>query len=293
MTVSNTAPSSQSDSAPRSSRRVPLRLQLLALTLAPLLALGATWLTVTVTAGAADDRALLVQGARQTASILAQGVFQDLSRTNRAATRINPLDAALITGIQSRLSEIVQQDLLPLEFVVVVNDRRVPVAVFDRVFLEPGAPADVALDAVGAWRRVRPEAGALVVVESTAPATRTSRLDGRAVTLVEEPLPAGAGGVVMGLREDRLRARVETTVLGTIALLGTVFLLAALIAALFAGALTRRVLSLLHATDAISLGRLDAPIQSARHDELGDLAAAIERLRTSLEILLARGDRQT
>lgn len=63
---------------------------------------------------------------------------------------------------------------------------------------------------------------------------------------------------------------------------------AALLAWLAAGQLVRPILAVTAATDRISLGDIDTPVRVDTSDELRDLGQAVERLRVSLQLALRR-----
>src|SRR5690606_9547934 len=113
----------------------------------------------------------------------------------------------------------------------------------------------------------------------------------------EEPLLASsairrggapAGAVVLALDPSGLRAQLGQVLLTTL-LVGLIPVLFAVLAAL---SLTRGIRDairyLLVATDRISHGDFERPVDLQRDDELGQIAAAVERMRVSLRESMER-----
>ena len=99
---------------------------------------------------------------------------------------------------------------------------------------------------------------------------------------------AAAGAVVLALDPSGLRAQVGQVLLTTL-LVGLIPVLFAVLAAL---SLTRGIRDairyLLVATDRISHGDFERPVELERDDELGQIAAAVERMRVSLRESMER-----
>lgn len=113
----------------------------------------------------------------------------------------------------------------------------------------------------------------------------------------EEPLVASSdvrrngvpvGSVVVGLDRSGLRSQLGQVLLTTL-LVGLIPVLFAVLAAL---SLTRGIRDairyLLVATDRISHGDFERPVELQRDDELGQIAAAVERMRVSLRESMER-----
>ena len=78
-------------------------------------------------------------------------------------------------------------------------------------------------------------------------------------------------------------------ILGIIALLILAAVaIASLVANTFAQRITKPITNLTEAASAISLGQLDAPVAVTSNDELGDLAEALDRMRSSLKGAIER-----
>ena len=171
------------------------------------------------------------------------------------------------------------------------------------------------LDADGstlmAWRADGADQGALpenalalararttTAAPAVAPTTWTDdlRASGRTALAVlglatEEPTVAAAsvqrlgtpvGAVVVGVASDVERA-AAAQVFRTVALVGLVPVLFAVLAALsLTRGLTDAIGYLLVATDRISHGDFERPVELARDDELGQIAKGVERMRVSL-----------
>ncbi len=96
------------------------------------------------------------------------------------------------------------------------------------------------------------------------------------------------GAVVVGVSGDGQRGPVGSALL-TILLVGLIpVLIAVMVALALTRTLTGAVEYLLEAADRISRGDLEHAVELRRHDELGQLARAIERMRVSLQEGLER-----
>ncbi len=89
------------------------------------------------------------------------------------------------------------------------------------------------------------------------------------------------------LRQDSQNAVLQHVFL-IIGLLALGLLLTVAAAAWFANQLAKPIVALTQAADRISLGELETPVISKQNDELGDLAAAVERMRVSLKTAIER-----
>ena len=92
----------------------------------------------------------------------------------------------------------------------------------------------------------------------------------------------------IGLLDVSARALQREQLYQLLGLTGLTLLVAATVAAMFARRMSQRILALTFAADRISLGELEASVKQSSHDELGDLAAALERMRLSLKISMER-----
>ncbi|MFO7545550.1 MAG: HAMP domain-containing protein [Trueperaceae bacterium] len=141
-------------------------------------------------------------------------------------------------------------------------------------------------------------ARATTAAPAVAPTTWTDdlRASGRTALAVlglatEEPMVAAAsvqrlgtpvGAVVVGVASDVERA-AAAQVFRTVALVGLIPVLFAVLAALsLTRGLTDAIGYLLVATDRISHGDFERPVELSRDDELGQIAKGVERMRVSL-----------
>ncbi len=245
-----------------------LRIKVLVLVLLPVLALGAAWFTTVQTVQAPDARSLLVQGARQAAATFASTVSEEVRASlNPERLRIN---------LERRLEALVTSDLLTLEFAAITDaDGRV-LYVRDRAFNAGG----------GRWADAFPQTLALIARSGNGEGQGTPRrVDGREII----PVSVGAAplGVVFGLNTAAVESRVRGATLVASAALVITLLIAGVAAAAYAAHLVARIARLARTAEQVSLGVTDAPLSSDAGDEIGTLARALERLRTSVEILSA------
>ncbi|MBI4526148.1 MAG: ABC transporter substrate-binding protein [Deltaproteobacteria bacterium] len=103
------------------------------------------------------------------------------------------------------------------------------------------------------------------------------------------PLLGGqAGSVHVGLWEEAVHGELEQALLLLIGAIAVAMFLAMVLSILLARKLTRPILHLTQAADLMSKGDLDTPISMNRRDEMGDLARALERMRSSLKAAMVR-----
>ena len=88
--------------------------------------------------------------------------------------------------------------------------------------------------------------------------------------------------------EDRARELAFNTRTVNLTILAVTLVLIGLIVSVYGHLLTRHVRHLTDVADRISVGELDARIEIHRRDELGQLAAAIERMQDSLRLSIER-----
>jgi methyl-accepting chemotaxis protein len=107
---------------------------------------------------------------------------------------------------------------------------------------------------------------------------------------VAHALVTRLGWVIVVQQEvDEAFAPVDASIRGALAAVGAVALFALLGSLLLARALTGPILSLTKTADAISRGDTSMSIaETARGDELGGLARAIDRMRVSIELAIKR-----
>jgi HAMP domain-containing protein len=92
----------------------------------------------------------------------------------------------------------------------------------------------------------------------------------------------------IGVFDDQSRALGVQQLQAALALLALSLILAGLLAVFAARSVSRPITGLIGVANQISLGELQQPVQRTSNDEIGDLSEAIERMRVSLKILIAR-----
>jgi methyl-accepting chemotaxis protein len=88
--------------------------------------------------------------------------------------------------------------------------------------------------------------------------------------------------------EEELLAPLKETLTLGLWLLGGAAIFVALVARFAAKMLTKPIVELTDAADQMSVGALGVPITSNRHDELGQLAEALDRVRKSMAAAMSR-----
>jgi HAMP domain-containing protein len=92
----------------------------------------------------------------------------------------------------------------------------------------------------------------------------------------------------VGVFDDQSRALGVQQLWAALALLALSLVLAGLLAIFAARSVSRPITGLIAVTNQISMGELQQPVPRTSNDEIGDLSEAIERMRLSLKILIAR-----
>jgi HAMP domain-containing protein len=92
----------------------------------------------------------------------------------------------------------------------------------------------------------------------------------------------------IGVFDDQSRALGVQQLWAALALLALSLVLAGLLAVFAARSVSRPITGLIGVANQISMGELQQPVPRTSNDEIGDLAEAIERMRLSLKILIAR-----
>ena len=269
---------------------VSLRWKLLALTLTPMLIMGGAWVTHTTTTQASEQQQRLVQGAVQTASVFGQGVVEF------KAEKFEDFSSMQIrTGVQQRAQDLVTAGLVPLLDAVVTDHKGNAAGAYNTRFSDDSMPVSVYTDPQGTWNTLFPQTkqavrnAALSVISGAGHGKgEIVRLDGRDVILAAHALPDGSGSTVLVLDANSITASVQASVQNTLWQLLVVLLVTAAAAFWFAQSLSKRLTRLAQQADDISLGRIDTPIKRDAHDEIGDVAESVERMRTSLELAFNR-----
>ena len=92
----------------------------------------------------------------------------------------------------------------------------------------------------------------------------------------------------VGVFDDQSRALGVQQLWAALALLALSLVIAGLLAVVAARSVSRPITALIRAANQISMGELQQPVQRTSNDEIGDLSEAIERMRVSLKVLIAR-----
>ena len=120
---------------------------------------------------------------------------------------------------------------------------------------------------------------------------RTLRLEGKMVYETSVPILGGqVGAAHLGMRGDFIEGEIRRAVLPIIEIVAGVILGGILISSVLVAVMTRTIRRLAQVASDMSKGDLETPVTlgSASRDEIGDLARALERLRSSLKAAMSR-----
>jgi HAMP domain-containing protein len=120
---------------------------------------------------------------------------------------------------------------------------------------------------------------------------RALRLEGKMVYETSVPILGGQVGTVhLGIRGDFVEGEIRRAVLPIIEIVAGVILGGILISSALVTVMTRPIRRLRHVADSMSKGDLDTPVSVSMesHDEIGDLARSLERMRSSLKAAMSR-----
>jgi HAMP domain-containing protein len=120
---------------------------------------------------------------------------------------------------------------------------------------------------------------------------RALRLEGKMVYETSVPILGGqVGAAHLGMRGDFIEGEIRRAVLPIIEIVAGVFLGGILISSVLVAVMTRTIRRLAQVASGMSKGDLETPVtlDSASRDEIGDLARALERLRSSLKAAMSR-----
>jgi len=113
---------------------------------------------------------------------------------------------------------------------------------------------------------------------------RAVRFKGKTVYETRYPILGGqAGAVHLGMQGDFVEGEIRRALVPIIATIIVIFVAGIVLCVLLAWVMTRRILRLSHMADRMSKGDLDTPVDIESHDELGNLARSLERMRSSLK----------
>jgi HAMP domain-containing protein len=276
-----------------------LRWKLLPVALVPALLLGGAWLTTTLLQSQAAQ-SLALRSTYQTARVFARSA---LDGANVPATGIGAAQTA--TALENKVMDLYASRSLPLAWVSITDAKGKTVAVYGQAIeAQPAAK----LEPVKTFRAMAPDAlaaseslGASSVTFAGSdgadlaanpndenPVARIANLESGQYRLVSHPLENKLGAVQFAISSNEIDGPARTNLFATLAVLAVTLGLVALIASLVIQSLSRRIVDLAATADRISLGNLDERIQSNTKDEIGDLAASLERMRHSLESAMRR-----
>jgi HAMP domain-containing protein len=120
---------------------------------------------------------------------------------------------------------------------------------------------------------------------------RALRLEGKMVYETSVPILGGqVGAAHLGMGGDFVEGEIRRAVLPIIEIVAGVFLGGILISSALVAVMTRTIRRLAQVASGMSKGDLETPVtlDSASRDEIGDLARALERLRSSLKAAMSR-----
>jgi HAMP domain-containing protein len=276
-----------------------LRWKLLPVALVPALLLGGAWLTTTLLQSQAAQE-LALRSTYQTARVFARSALDGASVP---ATGIGASQTA--TALENKVMDLYASRSLPLAWVSITDAKGKTVAVYGQAIeAQPAAK----LEPVKTFRSLAPDAlaaneslGASSVTFTGSdgadlaanpndenPVARIANLESGQYHLVSHPLENKLGAVQFAVSSNEIDGPARTNLFVTLAVLAVTLGLVALIASLVIQSLSRRIVDLAATADRISLGNLDEQIQSNTKDEIGDLAASLERMRHSLESAMRR-----
>ena len=97
------------------------------------------------------------------------------------------------------------------------------------------------------------------------------------------------GSAHLGIRRDFVEEEIQHAVLPLIGIVSVILMGIMLLSCLFLRVMTRPIRNLRYRADRMSKGDLDTPVDVnvASHDEIGDLARSLERMRSSLKVAMS------
>ena len=126
---------------------------------------------------------------------------------------------------------------------------------------------------------------------------RELSLSGRAVYATGVPILEGQlGAVHVGFWVDAVESEIQRTLLPLVGIMVIVPLIGALISFLLAYWIVRPIVGLTEVADKVTMGDLETSVSGKcvrSHDEIGDLARSLERMRSSLKAAMMRLGRET
>jgi HAMP domain-containing protein len=123
------------------------------------------------------------------------------------------------------------------------------------------------------------------------PQSRALRFGGKIVYETSVPILGGqVGAAHLGIRGDFVEGEIRRSLFPMIVIVAVILLAGIVISAVLVGVMTRPIRRLGHVADTMSKGDLDTPVSVGieSHDEIGDLARSLERMRSSLKAAMSR-----
>jgi HAMP domain-containing protein len=120
---------------------------------------------------------------------------------------------------------------------------------------------------------------------------RSVRLGEKIVYETSVPILGGqVGAAHLGMRADFVEGEIRRTVFPMLAIVAVILLAGIVLSAVLVAVMTRPLRHLGHVADTMSKGDLDTPVSVAieSHDEIGELARSLERMRSSLKAAMSR-----
>jgi HAMP domain-containing protein len=137
-----------------------------------------------------------------------------------------------------------------------------------------------------------PELKATVSAEARLhPQTRALRFGEKTVYETSVPILGGqVGAAHLGIGGDFVEGEVQRTLFPMLTIVAVILLAGIVISAVLVAVMTRPLRHLGHVADTMSKGDLDTPVSVGieSHDEIGDLARSLERMRSSLKAAMSR-----
>ena len=126
---------------------------------------------------------------------------------------------------------------------------------------------------------------------------RELSLNGRTVREIGLPVLEGQlGSVYMGFWDDAVETEIQSALLRIVGIIALIPVVGALLSFLVAHWIVRPIVELTEIADKVTMGDLDASVSgecAKSHDEIGELARSLERMRASLKAAMLRLNRET
>ena len=135
-----------------------------------------------------------------------------------------------------------------------------------------------------------PELEAISAEEPRHAQNRLFRFRGHIVYDTSVPILGGqVGSAHLGIRRDFVEEEIQHAVLPVIGIVSVILIAIMFLLCLFVRVITRPIRRLSYRADRMSKGDLDTPIDVSvgSHDEIGDLARSLERMRSSLKAAMS------